>query len=43
MNRLLTSPSIIPILILVLAASAPGWFYKTYGAEIGADFQRQLA
>jgi hypothetical protein len=22
---------------------APGWFYKTYGAETGADFQRQLA
>ena len=21
---------------------APGWFYKTYGAETGADFQRQL-
>jgi hypothetical protein len=22
---------------------APGWFYRTYGAETGADFQRQLA
>jgi hypothetical protein len=22
---------------------APGWFYKTYGAETGADFERQLA
>jgi len=22
---------------------APGWFYKTHGAETGADFQRQLA
>jgi hypothetical protein len=22
---------------------APGWFYKTYGDETGADFQRQLA
>ena len=22
---------------------APGWFYKTYGAKTGADFQRQLA
>ena len=21
---------------------APGWFYKTYGAETGADFRRQL-
>ncbi|MBT8465724.1 MAG: hypothetical protein HKN97_09715 [Myxococcales bacterium] len=24
-------------------AFAPGWFYKSYGAETGADFQRQLA
>jgi len=23
-------------------AFAPGWFYETYGAETGADFQRQL-
>jgi hypothetical protein len=24
-------------------AFAPGWFYESYGAETGADFQRQLA
>lgn len=35
-------PEIGPSSSRLTIAFAPGWFYKSHGAETGADFQRQL-
>jgi hypothetical protein len=35
-------PDFHPSSSRLTVAFAPGWFYKTYGSETGADFQRQL-
>ena len=36
-------PTINPSASRLTVLFAPGWFYETYGAETGADFERQLA